>query len=65
MVAMNRSFIRELYPDLWLACFVLECSEGDGKLIGSFAEKSRNANAYRGKLMGLIAVHLLLLSVIK
>ena len=29
-------FIRELYPNLCLACFVLECSEGNAKLIGPF-----------------------------
>ena len=63
LAVTGRSFRRELYPNLCLACFVLECSEGNGKLIGSFAEKSMGANAYRGTLMGIMTVHLLLLSV--
>ena len=58
-------FIRELYPDVCSACFVMECTQGRGRLMGSFAEKSSAANAYRGELMGLMAVHLLLLSVYK
>ena len=63
MAVTDGLFIRELYPDLCSACFVLECMECGGKLIGSFAEKSKSANAYRGELLGLMAVHLLLLSV--
>ena len=63
MAVTDGSFIRELYPNLCSACFVLECTEGGGKLIGSFAEKSKSANTYRGELLGLMAVHLLLLSV--
>ena len=63
MAVTDGSFMRELYPNLCSACFVLECTEGGGKLIGSFAEKSKTANAYRGELLGLMAVHLLLLSV--
>ena len=32
-------------------------------MIGSFSESSRVANAYRGELLGLMAIHLILLSV--
>ena len=37
-------FIKQVYPDLCSACFVLECTQGRGKLIGSFAKKSELAN---------------------
>ena len=40
----------------------MECTKGRGRLMGSFAEKSASANAYRGELLGLMAVHLILLS---
>ena len=61
----NGSYIRELYPDLCSAAFILECSKGRGRLVGSFPEKTMTANAYRGELLGLLAIHLLLLSVNK
>ena len=57
------SYIKELYPNLCSAAFIFECSKGRGRLVGSFAEKTMAANAYRGKLLGLMAIHLILLSV--
>ena len=57
------SYIREFYPHLCLAALVLECSKGHGRLILSFSEQCLKANAYHGELMGLMALHLLLLSV--
>ncbi len=38
--------------------------QGRGRLVGAFAEASTAANAYPGELLGLIAVHLLLLVVV-
>ena len=35
------------------------------KLVGSFSEVSDEANAYRGELLGLMALHLILLAVNK
>jgi hypothetical protein len=58
-------FIRELYPSLCSTAFVLECSSGCGQVCGSFLETLLVANAYRGELLGLMAVHLILLSVNK
>jgi hypothetical protein len=49
-----------MYPDLCAATFVLECKKGRGRIIGSFSEES---NAYRGELLGIMAVHLILVSV--
>ncbi len=57
------SYIKEHYPDLCSAAFVLDCTKGRGRLVGAFAEASAAANAYRGELLGLMAVHLLLLAV--
>ena len=59
------SYIRELYPNLCSAAFVLECSKGRGRIVGSFSERMDVANAYRGELLGLMAIHLILLSVNK
>jgi hypothetical protein len=41
---------------------MLKCKKGQGRLIGSFLEILRVANAYQGKLLGLMAIHLILLS---
>jgi hypothetical protein len=58
----DRSYIRQIYPQLCLAAFVLECAHGRGRLIGSFKEASKAANAYRGESLGLMAIHLILIS---
>jgi hypothetical protein len=59
------SYICEIYPNLCLAAFMLECSKGCGRVFGSFLEALMVANAYRGELLGLTAIHLILLSVNK
>ncbi len=59
------SYTRELYPHLCSAAFVLECRKGQGWVIGLFSESLAVANAYQGELLGLTAIHLLLLSVNK
>ena len=63
MAVTDGSFKRELLPDFLSACLVLEFMQGCGRLIVTFAEHSAAANAYRGELIGLMAIHLLLLSV--
>ncbi len=57
------SYIKQIYPNLCLAAFILECSQGSGWIISSFKEATKAANAYRGELLGLMAIHLLLVSV--
>ncbi len=57
------SYIQQLYPHLCSAAFMLECANGRGRIIGSFSESLATANAYRGELLGLMAIHLLLVSV--
>ncbi len=44
---------------------VLECSKGCGRVFGSFSEALLVANAHRGELLGLMAIHLILLSINK
>jgi hypothetical protein len=62
VAVMDGSYIWQLDPRSCSSAFVLECTQGRGRLIGSFKEASRAANAYRGELMGLMAVHLILVS---
>ncbi len=57
------SYIRQLYPHLCSAAFILECSYARGRLVGLFKEASKAANAYRGELLGLMAIHLILVSI--
>ncbi len=52
---------RELFSNLCSAAFVLECSKGRGRVYGSFLEALLVVNAYRGELLGLMAIHLILL----
>jgi hypothetical protein len=55
-------YMKELHPYLNSAAFVLECSKGRGRLMGSFVEQTPNAGSYRGELLGLMAIHLILRS---
>ncbi len=57
------SYICELFPNLCSAAFILECSKGRGRVYGLFLESLLVANAYRGELLGLMAIHLILLSI--
>ena len=63
LAVTDGSYICKRYPDLCSAEFVLECTKGLGRMIGLFSESSQVANAYRGELLGLMAIHLILLSV--
>ena len=42
---------------------MLECTQRRGRLIVTFAEHSTAANTYRGEMLGLMKIHLLLMSV--
>ena len=59
------SYIKEYYANVCSAAFVFECSEGRGRIVGSFPEKSAAANAYRGKLLGPMTIHLIILAAAK
>jgi hypothetical protein len=57
------SFMPDLHRGLCLTTFFFECQAGWGRLVGPFTEFSKAANAYRGELLGLMTVHLVLLGV--
>jgi hypothetical protein len=57
------SYMKDLYPNINLAAMVLECSRGQGRIWCSFPEASRMACSYRGELVGLMAIHLILLAI--
>ena len=63
MAVIDGSFIREMLPDFCSACLVLECTQVCDRIIFTLAEHSAAANAYKGELIGLMAIHLLHLSV--
>ncbi len=63
MAVTDGSYTRKLYPNLCSAAFVVECAKGRGRLIGSFLEALLVANTYRGELLGLMAIHLILVSI--
>jgi hypothetical protein len=62
VVVTDGAYIRQLYPNLCSAAFIPECAKGRGKIIGYFSESTLAAKAYRGELLGLMAIHLLLVS---
>jgi hypothetical protein len=57
VAVMDGSYMKELYPYLNSAAFVLECSKGRGRLTGSFVEQTPNAGSYQGELLGLMTIH--------
>lgn len=58
----NGLYIQEVYSDMRSCAFVFEGTEGRGYMLGSFPEHLKVANAYRGILLGLMAIHLILLA---
>ncbi len=60
IVVADGSFMREVTPFLCLTAFILECQSGQDSISGSFAEYLTVVSAFRGELLGLIAIHLLL-----
>jgi hypothetical protein len=59
----NGSYMKKLFPSIYSTLLVIECQKGGGRLWCSFSEPSKTACSYRGELVGLMAIHLLLLAV--
>lgn len=59
------SYIKEMHPELCSAAFVLKCNITGGRMIGSIPEFSPDASAFWGEMLGLLAIHLLLLAIHK
>jgi hypothetical protein len=57
--------MKECYRSLNSAAFVFECTKGQGQLMGSFVQHTRDLCSYCGELLGLMAIHLILLAVNK
>ena len=57
------SYMRELYPNVCSAAFIFECTDGTGRLIGSFPETTVSGNAYQGELLGPMAIQVILRSI--
>ncbi len=55
--------MKESYPHLNSAAFVLECTKGRGQLMDLFTEHTKDVCSYRRELLGLMAIHLILLAV--
>jgi hypothetical protein len=63
IVVADGSYMPQLQTDLCSTAFFFECTVGRGRLLGSFADFLTALNAYRGKLLGLMAVYLILLGI--
>jgi hypothetical protein len=63
LAVIDGSYIKQVHLELHANAFIMECLRGRGCMMGSFAKASRAANAYRGELLGLMQVHLILLAV--
>ena len=59
------SYMKDLYPNMNSCAFIIECIKGRGRMSGAFPEQTMAACSYRGELLGLLAIHLILLSINK
>jgi hypothetical protein len=57
------SYVPQIWTDLCSTAFFFECMAGRGRMVSSFAEFLTASSAYCGKLLGLMAVHLILLGI--
>jgi hypothetical protein len=57
------SYMQELYPNMNSCAFILECTQGCSRLTRAFLEQTIAACSSQGELLGLMAIHLILLSV--
>ena len=56
-------FMSKRFPSMNSCTFILECTRGRGRIVGHYpAEHSMAACAYRGELLGLLAIHRILLA---
>ena len=56
------SYKKDIAPDVSGAGWVIHCTQSKLKLKGSFYERSPDTGSYRGELMGLTALHLMILA---
>jgi hypothetical protein len=63
IVVTDGSYMKDLYPHIHSAAVVLKCTKGRGRVWCSFLEASQVACSYCGELIGLMAIHLILLAI--
>jgi hypothetical protein len=63
IVVADGSYMPHIRTDLCSTAFFFECTAGRGRLVGSFMEFLTTSNAYCDKMLGLMAVHLILLGI--
>ena len=56
----DSSYDRKKARDLSVAGYVIYCTATKQKIKGSLVERSEGASSYRGKLLGMLAIHLFL-----
>ena len=59
------SYIREMHPLVCSAAVIMECKDSHQRLSFSTTDVSSSSNAFRGELIGLLAIHLILHSIHK
>ena len=62
IVVTDGSYMKDLLPNMNSCAFILECGNGRGRATGAFPEQTTTACSYRGELIGLLAIHLIILS---
>ncbi len=63
ILATNGSYSRTKGPHVSEAGWVIACRKTHRLLKGSFYENSRDASPYRGELLGLVALHTIILQI--
>jgi hypothetical protein len=59
------SNMKDLFPNMNSCAFIFECTKKRGRMTGAFPEQTTEAGSYRGELIGLLAIHLILPSINK
>jgi hypothetical protein len=62
---MDGLYMKDLYPNIHSAAVVLECTRERGRIWCSFTEGSQFLCSYCGKLVSLMAIHLIHLDINK
>ena len=62
LAVTDGSFMSKRISQVNSCAFILECTRGRGRIVGHYPEHTMAACAYRGELLGLLAIHLILLA---
>lgn len=63
MMVADGSYARDLDPELCATGWIAVCVNTRKQVKGSFFERSLSASAYRGELLGMVALHALIVTV--